>query len=52
MSENSTNNITEAEEQIAMVTKMLVSTDGPGASQLFIPQLAMKNAKKKALQVL
>ena len=33
VSENSTNNITEAEEQIAMVTKMLVSTAGPGASQ-------------------
>ena len=35
VSENSTNNITEAEEQIAMVTKMVVSTAGPGASQEF-----------------
>ena len=53
MSENFTNNITEAEEQIAMVTKMLVSTAGPGAFQeLYTPQLAVKNAKKKALQVL
>ena len=51
MSENSTNNITEAEEQIPMVTKMLVSTAGPGASQdLYTPQPAchaMKTAKKK-----
>ena len=33
--ENSTNTITKAEEQIALVTKMLVSTAGPGASQEF-----------------
>ena len=39
VSENSTNTITEAEEQIALVTKMLVSTAGPGAYQeLCTPQ--------------
>ena len=39
MSENSTNTITEVEEQIALVIKMLVSTAGPGDFQeLYTPQ--------------